>query len=985
MYSGYLSTPGSQRSSVAPEYTRRSPSPSPSSTSSKETPERTNSRMLTRRPVSGQSIASLQQQHHLMAAQHQSQMAPTLQHSPSSSALSIRSLSTSRIDDDDTGSDDNPGSVESKVAKEGWIYKKNSLMQWKLYYAVAKHGNAIKPGSLNLYKDEKFVSHHQTFDMSEVVEVEPRNQQYHQNIKYEFRMLIKRDDISFATDDPQQRKEWVVALTAIMGKVSLASQSELKNRVSNAENITRGLQNVASELELECAELQRQLEEQAEEYMVKERKLREQWNTKEKAMKRELEDCQRSSQTRTELLERELGIWKGKCGEFEKRNEMILMKRNSEDQYRLEQAEEEARKWKAKATDLEATNELLLRQYHRAESLVAQSKVEGMRMDGKLSLEQAAIKDAVSEMRLDLSKLSQQMQTSSTENRRVIEIQDDIIKLSDAMADAKKGYDVIHQNVAKLVQLDAGDQENNVKPHTKILQDIQKQVTELKAELVGSHSDEGKVDSAVDVSSNGLSISSKFDALMQLVETLHNKKVDMDNDKGEEMSKILESIQQAATQEATLVEEMQKASEKAFHDLNENYESLSEVMQQMQTNSAKAMSHMESTLKDARDNHSNIKIDDLEKIYRKVRDSQAQISDVLATELQKLGEYEIKRADEQEKSLSVLSQLFQHVANQIDNSAIPDLPDYMRQMDEMLDRLSETELRLTELAQVGSLQNASMSPRDKSGPNINSTQLSGTNSGEVIQLLQNTRSFMERTLRVLDKFGGSAHGFEQIIKNAIKQAIPANENYNISKKSNDVSPLLDEKLKRYEDNARGYLDKSMEGMRNHLEDYTGVMYKMIEDLILRAMEHLESSRDKETFSNYNPKDSKSIDADQLSSLVELQSKLSANKQVLEADIKRLLAEKDSLAKEIQQLQSEVKDLQVHLMEGKAEFFGLQRSSDHINQTLERLQSMTPLIKQMERLQMTIETTPRYDNDSEGEGNSSEEYVNVDRDQVSTVA
>lgn len=128
MYSGYLSTPGSQRSSVAPEYSRRSPSPSPSSTSSKDAPERTNSRMLTRRPVSGQSIASLQQQHHIMATQQPQQISPTLHHSASSSALSIRSMSTSRIDDDEVGSEDNTVSVESKVAKEGWIFKKNSLM-----------------------------------------------------------------------------------------------------------------------------------------------------------------------------------------------------------------------------------------------------------------------------------------------------------------------------------------------------------------------------------------------------------------------------------------------------------------------------------------------------------------------------------------------------------------------------------------------------------------------------------------------------------------------------------------------------------------------------------------------------------------------------------------------------------------------------------------------------------------------------------------
>jgi DNA repair exonuclease SbcCD ATPase subunit len=824
--------------------------------------------------------------------------------------------------------------------------------------------------------------------MSEVVEVEPRAQQYHQNIKYEFRMLVKREDIVFATEDPQERKAWVAALTAIMGKVSLASQSELKNRVSNAESMTRDLQNVASELELECAELHRQLEEQAEDYMVKERKLREQWNNKEKALKRELEDSQRAFQTRTELLERELGIWKGKSSEFEKRNEMMQMKRTSEGQYKLEQAEEEARKWKTKATDLEATNELLLRQYHRAESLVAQSKVEGLRMDGKMSLEQAAIKDAVNEMRLDLSKLSHQVQSSDTEggplDRRVGEIQDEIVKLNSAMIDARKGYEDIHENITKLLHLDSESTIKDISPDEGLLKDIQQQIGELKAELVGSHSvgdDQDKVDSAVDVSSTGLSISSKFDALMQLVETLHNKKSEVDTSRNQEMSTILESIQQAANREASLVEDMQKSSEKAFQDINNKYESLSELMIQTQGNSTRAISHLEATLKDARDNHTSIKVDDLEKIYRKVRDSQAQISDVLASELQKLGEHECRRADEQEKSLSVLSQLFQHVANQIDTSAIPDLPDYVRQMDEMLDRLSETELRLTELAQLGSMSNASMSPRDKnSGPLANLTHIPSAQSNEIIQLLHNTRSFMERTLRVLDKFGGSAHGFEQIIKTAIKQAMPASETYNIAKKSNDVSPILDEKLKRYEDNARSYLDKSMEGMRNHLEDYTGVMYKMIEDLVLRAMEHLDSSREKDSYSSYTPS-SKAINTEQLNSLIDMQSKLSANKQILEADIKRMLEEKNSLSAEIRQLQAEMKDMQLQIIEGKAEWRSLQRSSEHINQTLSRLQDMGPLIKQIERLQMLTETMPRSDNDSEGEGNSSEEYVNVDRDQV----
>jgi hypothetical protein len=127
MYNGYLATPGSQRSSIAPEYTRRAPSPNGSSVSSKDGPDRPNSRMLTRRPVSGQSIASIQQQHHLLTAQQQ-HSPPALHRTPSNSALSIHSGSTTRLDDDESISEVTTPSLESKVAKEGWILKKNSLM-----------------------------------------------------------------------------------------------------------------------------------------------------------------------------------------------------------------------------------------------------------------------------------------------------------------------------------------------------------------------------------------------------------------------------------------------------------------------------------------------------------------------------------------------------------------------------------------------------------------------------------------------------------------------------------------------------------------------------------------------------------------------------------------------------------------------------------------------------------------------------------------
>ncbi|KAI9248188.1 hypothetical protein BY458DRAFT_560203 [Sporodiniella umbellata] len=219
-------------------------------------------------------------------------------------------------------------SQESKVIKEGWLYRKNGLMPWKPVYGVAKHGNSIKPGGLYLYKDVKCAHHLQTYDMSEVVEIAPRAQDYKPGIKWEIRMLVKREDVILGMDDIVSRKDWVDSLTSIMGKVSMATQNELNARIQTSEQMNRHLQTVVETLEEEnrrwadqCERLKEAIRTQEQnlagaikEALEKQEALfRIDCQTKEAEQRVAFDLAQNTLKNQCALLEREAKQWRTQC------------------------------------------------------------------------------------------------------------------------------------------------------------------------------------------------------------------------------------------------------------------------------------------------------------------------------------------------------------------------------------------------------------------------------------------------------------------------------------------------------------------------------------------------------------------------------------------------------------------------------------------------------------------------------------------------
>ncbi|KAL1916269.1 uncharacterized protein VTP21DRAFT_5886 [Calcarisporiella thermophila] len=148
---------------------------------------------------------------------------------------------------------------DHRVAKEGWIWKKSSLKQWKRYYAVACFGDTSKPGRLLLYKDAGKQVHRKTVDMSDCVEIEPRHQEYKPGIRHEFRMLVRKEDIWLGTEDINDRRNWIDALSSLMPRISSASHLELQTRMEMLENSNRSLQSAQVELEEENQALREEL------------------------------------------------------------------------------------------------------------------------------------------------------------------------------------------------------------------------------------------------------------------------------------------------------------------------------------------------------------------------------------------------------------------------------------------------------------------------------------------------------------------------------------------------------------------------------------------------------------------------------------------------------------------------------------------------------------------------------------------------------
>ncbi|KAI7880051.1 hypothetical protein K492DRAFT_207811 [Lichtheimia hyalospora FSU 10163] len=877
---------------------------------------------LARRPIPGKSVAALQQQHQWFMQrsmspsgsvrsnassergipQQQQRLSPLsnnhhqqedyLQHPqegvedrPVSPSATIRSEQSSLAAS--TGSSQQTiirrlstsSSQESKVAREGWIYRKNSLMQWKSVYAVAKHGNAVKPGGLYIYKDDKFSSHIHTYDMSQVVEVEPRSQEYKPGVKWEFRMLIKRDDVFFAADDLPTRKAWIDALTAIMGKVSMASHSELQSRVADADQVNRELQSRMAESDQANRELQmamdqlqaenQELEDQITVLQKEAAKMRQDHMARHKDMTADMDDLQQSMDTRCEMLEREVSIWRNKSAVLEKE----LQEQQDQHQQETEQLKNEIQEWRDKV---------------QQQSSMSLENIES-------SSSNSSLRETITSVKYNLQALRDHMRSDNGPlvQSHIIDIKSGVNRLTDLLEDTRRGWGDLQTEVREC--LINNKNSNNSSEHENA-------AAELRRELLG--------DDDTNDDNKSMSVSAKLNVMMQMVELLQLSQ-----------TKLMESYMEHADEET-----------KGVHIDKARMESVQAMFEDIQAkinNSTVTTSERDNGDDDEDEEALGAKLaqwmEDIKAVNREAHDKHG-------AQLQELVEHNIQADHDREQTIAQL------------------LEQMHAEQEKTTDKISAMIQQLQRQQQQPNASKKSDTYQDGSKDNISSTT-----AEEVHQLVEGTQDFIERTLLVLDRYNHS--GVEETVRRAVKSAfnshLGANWQENTAKEN-------EEKLKRYEETARTYIDRSMTGMQEHMVEYLGEMYGMIEELVKMAVARLEQqigSKDGDGALEHMKNGAKrsTFDDAATSELVQVYRKLCGTRDVLEAEIERFHQERSELVKEIDDLKStcaqvrrEVEDSKIALQSIKTEYEKVQ--DDMQRKQHERLAcELEPLMQQISKL------------------------------------
>ncbi|KAG2223254.1 hypothetical protein INT45_006135 [Circinella minor] len=955
-------------------------------------------------------------------------------------------------------------SQEGKVAHEGWIYRKNGLM-WKQVYAVAKHGNAIKPGGLYLYKDDKFSSHIQTFDMSEVVEVEPRAQEYRAGIKWEFRMLVKRDDVIFATDDITGRKVWIDALTSIMGKVSMATHSELQSRVVSADHVNRELQSNLNTLHSENEHLREQLN-----IIQKEVHRRHgEHSVREKELEHDLDDMQQAMDSRCELLEEELNIWRTKANGLEKelqqtkkshKEEVAGHKKVYQDvvaQHKMEVAE-----WRARVEVLEKQGKQQQQTYYdyhnlatsnsgtngnsnnkrrsstrngssnnynrrrhnrRRDNYPSSSSDEEDDGDGDNHQQPQAssVKDTIAEVRYNLHALREQIKNESGPlvQSHIVDIKAGVTKLNDTLEEARKGWTDLQIDIMRFFE------ENNDKDNKKddveggTLKELNAQVLALRRELHGDEPEEDTGDEnegSEDRNNKKVSFGDKFDVMMQMVEMVQlsqnrlmecyleqaedeNKGIHIDKARMEAVQFMLEELQERLLTNSNGDGSVNIGGGPSASPTNQHEEKTQEQLRDA------IVGHLESIMQNQQNQQSTEIISKLDEYMT------AQQQSILETMKKNTNEMQVHDREEHEKNLKVLGQLLEHVINQIEASSIPDLPALSEQLEQTVNRLSVMADRLANnpiQKKISSVtNNDDGDEQDADGNKMTTLRNAPNNNGEssteehqqTLQEIQNlvagTQSFITRTLRVLEQYDNK--GVEETVRRAVKSAFNSHLDvqWEQQQKTNDKDETL---MKRYEENARTHFDKSMSNMREHLEEYTGVLYRMIEDLVLRAVEHLDQQGGGNSMNNVNENGNNTTDSNENTNndarnqlhgqktdyLIELHIKLSTTKDRLESEIERLQEEQQSLEAQVgglkktrAELEKEIEEKRMALHAVKVEHETLLQNNLIEPATAALARELEPLVHQITRLkQLASFNHGTSDDDSTSSSSSSGGYVDL---------
>ncbi|CAO0792023.1 unnamed protein product [Mucor circinelloides] len=854
------------------------------------------------------------------------------------------------------------GPQEFKIVKEGWLYRKNGLMQWKPVYAVAKHGNAVKPGGLYLYKDIKCTNHIQTYDMSEVLEVSPRAQDYKQGIKWEIRMLVKRDDVILATDDMLSRKDWVDSLTSIMGKVSIATQNELTSRIHSSEQMNRDLQGVAEELDGENQKLKEQLQTLKDSISKKERffqqellnrenELKESIAKKERAFQQELQDREeelntemdrqrQALETKCEIFEREALQWRSKYNELEKKsnnNSNNISNMRSVDHDKIESLEIEVRKWRNRVDELE----------HQQKQTEYRNISRNSRSMNSDSFEaNDALKETMSDVKFNLQVLRDQIKNSS--EGPLLDIKSSVNKLCDTLDDAKLGWNDLQNDIIKFLETERDDADTKDAKQKHMMELLRNEFVDLRQELVGVSAED---DNQEQQDAKLPSLSEKFDILIQMVENVQISQ--------SRLSSAMMDNNSTSSSDSGMPSTPPLSYADKDSDLYKAVTSQQKQLSDWIAESREMQNSIESNMRQSRSLPSAPT--DIGRLHEK-------ITQTIEAAMSEIAKNQQQGQDEQGKNIKVIGNYLQLISNDIQESAIPDLSALSQQLEDVVDRLNTTEERLSLLngssVSMHHQQEDAMSYRNMPPPSASSAAMSDDDKlSQLHSFVKNTERFMERSLRILSQYGNNPNGMEETIRRAVKGASKTHseELLVIQEQNKDEREVIEKKMQRYEENARNYFEKSMEKMHTDLHEFTGVMYEMLERLVLKALE--QSSSSSGATSSFNDVEQQPQQQQKsIQNVVELYGKLSGLNQVLKAEITRLSQEKEELEATVKSMKKTSKELEKQidkqnqqLQTVKSEYERVQRdvqksrqegTADLISKELEPLMQHIAKLKKM---------------------------------------
>ncbi|RUP49305.1 hypothetical protein BC936DRAFT_142824 [Jimgerdemannia flammicorona] len=903
------------------------------------------------------------------------------------------------------------------------------LQQWKRCYAIAKHGNAVKPGGLYLYKDDKLTSHRRTIDMSSCVEIEPKQQDYKPNSRWEFRMLVKREDVVLATDDAVDRKAWIDALASIMGKVSAASHAELQSRAAQTQARNRNLERGRSELEAECVSLRRRVVE-AEEGLARgqeeaARRLeaaQRDFAGREKRLIRDLEDAQRSHATRAELLEREVSIWRGKAQEAERRCEGLVsvQTRQRGEAGKIDQLEAEVRRLQGRCADLERMNEGLRQQSKHGDggggggggsgssngtmqmmhNLPSNNNITAVpsAFDTMIAREQAAIRETVEEIRHMVSSSSPEDTDASRRiENHVVEVKAGILGLAESVRSTQDGWSRTQGDIVRFLDNEQARQEEKEEAWVEALKDVKRELLVVKDEVSVVKDDVSVVrDEMVDsveqtkgedayAARPATTLRRKFDALLELVQFIQvsqarlvsfwledtagpsTARANIDDARMFAVQKFMEDLNESARKHDTDAGVIQDLMAVLNDKLTRSAEETSNLLEAIRVESVAAWGKVENQIK--ADSGARVVGDRIERSLVDLVSNQATFAETVQTGLQHAQEQSERVAHDQARALEALERLTQNV----EGCGIPDLATFNAQLQDLLSRMSETEYRLSQVAAATGpmtpLSNASgeneyhyASPRQPpTSPRLVTSYSNlpshGTATGPpsaTKDMVKETRTLIERVLRVLDKFGGSNVGLEDTIRRAVADSFassPATAN-----RSNDyttdagMTQEFDTRLRQYEGHAKEYMEQALEGMRAYMTEHHGALYDLIEQLVEKSVRELiDELQGGVRVGNGNDAGSMKEELDQLKQqIVEAEARLRAVQEETTYFINvqaALGTRRDTLEAEAERLREEVERLEDTLKDKKED---LKELEEEVRERREELESVKDECRMIER-------------------------------------